>query len=265
MGEQGATVPQDSRKASGLARATFWLGLASILFTILTAIPALIMGIKVLRRAASSGKDRKLAGVGMVLAVVLSAGMLTFVVLSMKAELAEAHRLYEAGQVDEAIVAYKRLYDRGNLGAAKDAKLMSRLVDYEGKAGKKAEAKRYVIEALDGGVTLSPETEYGKAVVTQVKAEREEARHKAEAARTERELFKAQRTRFFEIGKKRIKTRLNTESIIRRGRVTEAHKALCRRQVVEGFIEGLDRDEEMKNAPPPAKDWFIEGVDAGLE
>jgi DNA-binding XRE family transcriptional regulator/phage FluMu protein Com len=171
-------------KLSGLALATLITGLCSMLCSFFTAIPAFVMGAIVLGRRSSTAKDKKIAVIGMALGAVLGVTTLVLALAMQRAEEKEvkaAHAAYERGDKKAAIAVYRKA-SISSLSDEEQTTVLSRLADYDAESGDKEAAKGHITQALDRNVPgFSLKSDAGRALLAEVRAERETAR--AEAAR----------------------------------------------------------------------------------
>jgi len=173
-GAQQAGESQAPRAAgvSPLSIIALVCGAASILCTVISGIPAIIIAVIVMMRKQSTGKDKAFAITGMALAVVLSAVVLTFAISHMASaskELTQAHALYESGKKDEALAVYRKHVDI--IPPGHESKVLSRLIDSAAQSGDMDLAKKYASKA-SGLNALAPETAVGKAIVADLRWKR---------------------------------------------------------------------------------------------
>lgn len=121
-----------------------------------------------------------------------------------KKELAEADRLWNAGQRADAATKYKAVLDRGLRGIPSDAdkpSVYQRVIDAELEQGNADAARARVEEALDKKVEVAAGTPAAAQLVAQVRADRErraaeeQARREAEAKRKQDEREEAAKKR----------------------------------------------------------------------
>jgi hypothetical protein len=84
--------------------------------------------------------------------------------------LAEADRLYQAGDAAEAVANYKEAY--WGAGGRK-ADVIQRIVDHEAGRGSSSEAKRWIEKGLDDKLALSFDSPAGRALMATAHQERE--------------------------------------------------------------------------------------------
>ncbi len=117
------------------------------------------------------------AGFGLLILLVV-AGVL--VSSHAKNEIQKANQMYEAGAKGEAVEVYRKNLDF--LDSEDKPKVLSRLIDFEADRGNKAEARRLAERAEAAGVVVSPESEKGKELMSEVWREKEKEREAARQA-----------------------------------------------------------------------------------
>jgi hypothetical protein len=105
--------------------------------------------------------------------VLLVIGFIVHVVdlRKMNATYAEATRLWDAGQKQEALALYGTLKDREELRDEKRQVLFQRLVDHEVASGSMDAARQLLQQAVQAGVVVTPSTSEGQKLFAMIQAE----------------------------------------------------------------------------------------------
>jgi len=133
-------------------------------------------------------RRRKMTWSGVWLAIaVLGIANTLYTQAATKAQIEEANRLWASGDKANAASKYRAVIKGGFVFTDREdgSLIVSRMVDYEAENGRSEEAKGIVENAERNDVVVRPETAAGKALLAQIRTERE--RQLAEREKMKRE------------------------------------------------------------------------------